>query len=140
MLCLGQEGVASPNMVVDTRVQLSLDTGRQENKEGFRPEILLPPVKAFLLAKKVEGCTKATLDSYNNHLAHFMAFVGKPIGDAARTDIEQYLLDHKERGCSPHYISSCYRNLSAFFNWLAANDFLATSPMKNIKRRLEEAL
>jgi integrase/recombinase XerD len=87
----------------------------------------------FLLSRRVENCTKATLASYEDRIRRFLSITGKPVSEIKKADIELYLITLKDSGNSPHYIRTIYRNLGVFFNWLVAEDLLPQSPMRTLK-------
>lgn len=91
-------------------------------------------LSVFLLSRKVENCSKATIDTYDRRISQFLVFAKKPLTQIERSDVDLYLLSLREKKLSPHYVESCYRSLRAFFNWLVDEDMLPQSPMRNIKR------
>ena len=116
-------------MLLDQRIFLTLDTPRLED--------LPKELEGFLLSREVEGCSPATLKTYELRISQFFSLNHrKPdsgIGCINRGDIEKYLLHFRKLGRSPHYIHSTFASLRAFFNWCVAEEFIQRSPMRNMK-------
>lgn len=89
-------------------------------------------VRTYLIACKVEGKSPRTIENYNMVLSRYINFDGDS-GPSAN-QVRQFLLFLQvEEGLSPSTIHIYYRGLKTFFNWLVAEDFLAKSPMANIR-------
>ena len=92
-----------------------------------------PETQLFVLSRKVQNCQPRTVETYQAIIGRFLAFARKPIKTILRSDVELYLLSLQEKGRSPHYVRSCYRNLHVFFSWLVAEEMLDLSPMRGMK-------
>lgn len=101
-----------------------------ETKQGD----LVKELGLFLLNRKVENCTRATLQSYEKRISQFLNLTQKSPRDISKNDIEFFLLCLREKNLSPFYIESCFRAIRAFFNWLVAEEIIFQSPMRNMKR------
>jgi site-specific recombinase XerD len=99
----------------------------------------------FLIAKKADGLSAATLRWYSFMLAP----VGERFNDLASVtgpDVRQYIIELRERqqrtrglttingGLSDSSITSTIRALHVFFNWCTVEYGLTSSPVKNIRR------
>ena len=89
-------------------------------------------LEVFLLSRRVENCSPATLRTYRQRIGAFLVCCGKAVTEIERSDVERYLLSLKDKGRSPHYVRSNYRELRVFFSWLLLDGVIPKSPMKNI--------
>ena len=101
---------------------------RLPSSQGLRDSVDL-----FLLSRRVENCSTWTLVSYERWLRRFLRFAEKAPEEIRKTDIELYVLTLQNKGCSPHYVKSSYRNLRVFFSWMVTEELIPTSPMKNMR-------
>lgn len=112
----------------------SAKNGRFRAVAASRRTLAYPPeVTGFLLSRETMGCSKPTVEWYRNHLTFLLRFVPVPIQEIERSDIDRYLIDLRDRGCSPHYINSAFRACRAFFNWCVQEELRARSPMRTMK-------
>ncbi len=123
-------------MVVDSGIRSTLSTSGLRDSQEF----LL-----FVLSRRLSNCSPQTIETYRRHVRRFLSFARKPVLDATRADVETFLLSVQERGCSPHYVRACYRNLRVFYAWLVDEEMLQQSPMQNVpcprvSRRIKELL
>ncbi|MBG9586903.1 site-specific tyrosine recombinase/integron integrase [Cytobacillus firmus] len=111
-------------------------------KTEIHPD-LTDKIQLFLFAKKLEGLSKVTLDSYLLELNTFSKKVKKRVEDITTAEIRVFL------GSFEHLkLSSVSRKLSvlkSFFGWLTAEEFLQRDPTTKIKppkkeKRLPKAL
>lgn len=102
------------------------------------PSPIIFLVKGFLLSREVENSSPVTLKVYRYQLTKFCEFLNKigcsSIGNVRHSHIDLYLMSFKERGAMPQTIASVYQVLHTFFNWCMAEEFIAQSPMRNMKR------
>ncbi|MDM7913433.1 MAG: tyrosine-type recombinase/integrase, partial [Methanotrichaceae archaeon] len=98
-----------------------------------------PLVYSFLLSRRIENCSQATITSYKDRISCMMRFVGKDPLAITKADIEFWLLHLREsesrRGGkrSAHFIRSNFNAVRPFFNWLVAEGHLDKSPVANMK-------
>jgi len=97
-----------------------------------------PELEGFLLSRRIEGCSPATLSTYRYRLSRFLRFVeqtapGIRISDITRSHIEVYLLILKENARAPEYIRSVFVEIRTFFNWCQEEQIVTKSPALNIK-------
>ena len=103
---------------------------------GFEDESManLDYLKAFLDAKRVEGCTPRTVKYYGETCLSCLNYLGKPIRSINANDIRSVLSWYKSRGCSDTTVNNVRRNLSTFFQWLENEDVIRKSPVKKVRQ------
>lgn len=90
---------------------------------------------SFLDAKRIEGCSRKTLDYYDLTISKMLEAVDKPILNITTPDLRTYLAEYQEaRSCSAVTINNMRRILSSFFAWLEDEGALLKSPMRRIKQ------
>ena len=134
---------------IKVRMENELSPTQMKNLENVLTEILyetsangaLPrrskknPVKQFLTAKRIEGCSKTTEEYYNSVLAFYEKNIGCDICLADTNKIREYLTDYQKiNNCSNVTLDTVRRILSSFYKWLEEEDFILKSPMKRIHR------
>lgn len=93
----------------------------------------------FFAVKKVEGCSPKTLRVYRYSVTRFMKIVNKPLKDITTNDIRYYLVVlMQNEHLSPKTLNSERRNVSSFFAFLTAEEFIPKNPMLKIKKIKEE--
>lgn len=89
----------------------------------------------FLTAKEVEGCSRKTLNYYEDTLQRTLSALGKPIPQIESDDLRQYLNDYESiRHTSKVTIDNIRRIMSSFFSWLEDEDYIVKSPVRRIHR------
>lgn len=100
---------------------------------------LHPLVNSFLLSRRIENCSPASIRTYADRISGMLAFIGKEPADITKTDVEFWLLHMKEgeskRGGrrSPFFVRSSFGSVRVFFNWLVAEGYIPRSPLYGIK-------
>jgi len=97
-----------------------------------------PELEGFLLSRECEGCSPATLATYRHRISQFLRYVhqykpGLDLPGIRRAHIEHYLLELRNRDCSPDYIKSTFIGIRTFFKWCVEERFIDVSPAQNIK-------
>ena len=91
--------------------------------------------KAFITAKRTEGCSDKTLSYYQKTIDAMLANVGKTAQQISTDEIRKYLTDYQmKRGASKVTIDNIRRILSSFFSWLEDEDFIVKSPVRRIHK------
>lgn len=89
----------------------------------------------FIDAKRVEGCSERTLDAYRISAEKLLSAINKDVRKISTEDIRNYLIEYPERNhCGNITIDNHRRNLSSFFTWLEAENYILKSPMSRIKK------
>ena len=92
-------------------------------------------VKAFITAKRIEGCSEKTLTYYSKTIEAMLNGVGKLPQQITTDDLRRYLTDYQtQRRASKVTIDNIRRILSSFFSWLEDEDFIMKSPVRRIHK------
>ena len=92
-------------------------------------------VKAFITAKRIEGCSEKTLTYYSKTIEAMLNGVGKLPQQITTDDLRKYLTDYQtQRRSSKVTIDNIRRILSSFFSWLEDEDFIVKSPVRRIHK------
>lgn len=103
--------------------------------EGYLP----PCYQMFMVTKKIEGRTEATLSQYKYQLERFFLQVSKPVEQITKEDIVLYLYKMEQHGASGKPLSATSVDnirlcLNNFFSWSFQNGYLAKNPCATIGR------
>lgn len=89
----------------------------------------------FLKAKKIEGCSKRTVDYYNSTVSHLLSTLTTPIRKITTDEIRVYLSNYQRiNDCGKVTVDNVRRNISSFFSWLEEEDYILKSPMRRIHK------
>lgn len=103
-----------------------------ENKEENSNEKML---EMFLAAKKIEGCSKKSLDYYQSTITNMLIKVGKNFKHISTNDLRDYLSNYQNKSnVSKVTLDNLRRILSSFFSWLEEENFILKSPVRRIKK------
>lgn len=109
-----------------------LETENSENQEGNSNEKML---EMFLAAKKIEGCSKKSLDYYQSTITNMLIKVDKNFKHISTNDIRDYLSNYQNKSnVSKVTLDNLRRILSSFFSWLEEENFILKSPVRRIKK------
>ncbi len=112
-----------------------------ESEERQREQTNSELLKAFISAKKIEGCSEKTLCYYQSSIEALLNSEQKQIGDIGTNDIRTYLACYQEeRGISRVTRDNLRRIFSSFFAWLEDEDYIAKSPVRRIHKVRTESL
>lgn len=108
-------------------------TDMSEIEKRTRSKFLI--LKDFLLAKKLEGCSNATIKLYYDIIFHFIIAIKKDIQDISTSDIRSYLNIYSDsHDITNSSLDNMRRVFSSFFEWLVQEDYIVKNPVKKIKR------
>ena len=89
----------------------------------------------FISAKRIEGCSERTLSYYKVTIEHMLSIIVTPLRQVQTDDLRTYLAEYQLRNnCSKTTIDNIRRNLSSFFSWLEAEDYIIKSPIRRIHK------
>ena len=89
----------------------------------------------FISAKRIEGCSERTLSYYKATIEHMLITITKPLRQVQTDDLRTYLAEYQLiNNCSKTTIDNIRRNLSSFFSWLEAEDYIIKSPIRRIHK------
>ena len=92
-------------------------------------------VNAFIVAKRIEGCSEKTLRYYRKTIEAMMEGTGKTPRQITTDDLRQYLTDYQaKRKSGKVTIDNIRRILSSFFSWLEDEDYIVKSPVRRIHK------
>ena len=97
-----------------------------------RNEMLL---KKFLIAKRVKGCTKRTLEYYATSIKGILERIGKTVDDITADDVRYYMAVRlRQDKVTKTTVGNEIRNLSSFFGWLYLEEEIRKNPMTRVDR------
>ena len=109
---------------------------KEESKElpatidDFNMELL----KRYLITRSIEGLSENTINLYQLRLKEFLFNINKKLDTVRTDDIRYHLAIIKTKNKVTNTTMENIRNiLSAFFNWLYKNEYIAKNPMNNIQ-------
>ena len=92
-------------------------------------------VDAFIVAKRIEGCSEKTLTYYRKTIETMISGIGKTPQQITTDDLRKYLTSYQvQRKSSKVTIDNIRRILSSFFSWLEDEDFIVKSPVRRIHK------
>lgn len=92
-------------------------------------------VRAFLSAKRVEGCSDKTVRYYDSTVRKVISSIDKDVRQITTTDLRNYLDGYQQKSRSSKVtIDNIRRILSSFFSWLEDEDFIVKSPVRRIHK------
>lgn len=93
------------------------------------------PIEAFIIAKRIEGCSENTLMYYRNTIETMLEKTGKTPQQLVTDDLREYLTNYQNtRNSSKVTIDNIRRILSSFFSWLEDEDYIIKSPVRRIHK------
>ena len=89
----------------------------------------------FISAKRIEGCSERTLAYYKATIEHMLSIIVMPLRQVQTDDLRAYLSEYQSiNNCSKTTVDNIRRNLSSFFSWLEAEDYIIKSPIRRIHK------
>lgn len=106
----------------------------KENVENDKSNFDL--IDEFIDAKRVEGCSERTLKEYRISAVKLVNYYqDKTLRKITTDDVRNFLMNYQGiNNCSNTTIDNHRRNLSSFFAWLEAEDYILKSPMLRIHK------
>lgn len=91
-------------------------------------------VKTYIVVKKTEGRSDATLKNYARTLQAFFAWVKKQPEDVTANDIRMYIYDYQQTHNVSDRTLDKYREMICwFFTWAHTEEYIAKNPARSIK-------
>ena len=103
-------------------------------------------LEMFLTAKRLEGCSERTIESYRFILSKMLKNINIPIIKVKTENLRDYLVEYqKKNDCSKSTVDNVRRYISSLFTWLEEEDYILKSPMRRIHKvktakRIKEAI
>lgn len=89
----------------------------------------------FISAKRIEGCSERTLAYYKATIEHMLSIIVVPLRQVQTDNLRAYLAEYQSiNNCSKTTVDNIRRNLSSFFSWLEAEDYIIKSPIRRIHK------
>ena len=112
-------------------LQKNLNT---ENNQSY-PYTNIEYMDMFISAKRIEGCSERTLAYYKTTIEHMLSIIVTPLRQIQTDDLRDYLAKYQLiNNCSKTTVDNIRRNLSSFFSWLEAEDYIIKSPIRRIHK------
>lgn len=112
-------------------LQKNLNT---QNNQAY-PYTNIEYMDMFISAKRIEGCSERTLAYYKATIEHMLSIIVSPLRQVQTDDLRAYLSEYQSRNnCSKTTVDNIRRNLSSFFSWLEAEDYIIKSPIRRIHK------
>lgn len=103
-------------------------------KREFR-ETQLKMLKEFLLTKKIEGCTMATIRAYHDVIIKFIDWAPKDVRELTARDIRMYLIEYQEsHTISKRTLDGIRLTLSSFYRFLEDEELIPSNPVRKIHK------
>lgn len=110
-------------------------SSNKQSETSFNDNLDQQLVKAFIAAKRIEGCSEKTLQYYQKTIQDFILRISKNIKKISTDDVRQYLTDYQQRkNSSKVTIDNIRRIFSSFFSWLEDEEYIFKSPIRRIHK------
>lgn len=90
-------------------------------------------LKRYVACLRVDGKSEKTIYQYQRTIQRFSSFINKSFTEVGIYDVRMFLGFEQERGISNRSAENLRANLSAFFQWLTADDIINKNPIANLK-------
>lgn len=91
-------------------------------------------VNAYLICKRTEGLSEATIYNYGTCLRLFFEEIHKAPEQVTANDIRVFLYQYqKRRGVSNRTLDKYRKNIGCFFKWAQEEEYIPKNPTKTIK-------
>lgn len=87
---------------------------------------------AFLTAKQIQGCSKATMRLYRYRIEQLSAAVDVPLRRITVFHLRKHLMDEKNRGVSDKTLEGLRSIYCSFFGWLHREGLIQSNPCANL--------
>lgn len=109
------------------KVDISLSMKHEEQEKSL--------IEAFIVAKRIEGCSEKTLKYYQNTIDMMVNSLNKTPQQITTDDLRDYLTQYQsEHQSGKVTIDNIRRILSSFFSWLEDEDYIIKSPVRRIHK------
>lgn len=116
-------------------VAYDYDINKKETSVAVYNSELPEIAKTFLVSKKIEGLSDTTLYNYGLVLKRFFLTLQKSPEQITANDVRVYLYNYQQQhSISNRSLDKLRQNLSSFFQWATAEQYLDRNPMITIKK------
>lgn len=92
------------------------------------------PYQAYIVTRKIEGLSDATLGLYRRVLEHFLRDLRKPLQEITALDIRGYLYRYQNaRKISNRTLDSMRTIIRTFLEWCATEQYIGSNPARNVR-------
>lgn len=90
-------------------------------------------IRKYSACLMVDGKSSKTIEAYARQIRKFGEFIGQPLTEIGIYDIRYFLACEKERGVSDRTLENTRSYISAFYQWMAAEEIIHKNPCTNLK-------
>ena len=91
--------------------------------------------KVYLVSKKLDGCTDATIDNYALHIKGFIGYCSVPLEEIDANVVRRYLILYKmDHQISDRSLDKVRQTLHGWFGWMQSEGYIQRNPMANINK------
>ena len=108
-------------------------TGKTYEVMTTDTESALRMLQMFLIAKKVEGLSKKSLNYYRLEINAMLLAIGKPVEAITTNDIRLYIYKAKG-GCTKATQDNTLRIFKSFFGWCNREEYILRNPCARINK------
>ena len=92
-------------------------------------------LRIWIASKKLENCSKGTLENYHRCIRMMMEEINKPIKEITTNDLRFYLAIYQDRrNVKPSYLETMRHTISSWFTWLNDEGYIDRNPARKLKR------
>lgn len=92
-------------------------------------------LRIYIASKRLENCSKGTLENYNRCIRMLMETLHKKLPDITTNDLRYYLAMYQEqRHISLSYLETLRHYISSFFSWATDEGYIQRDPSRRLKR------
>lgn len=92
-------------------------------------------LKEFLLTKKIEGCSKTTIQSYYKRIMQLINYSDKDVRELTTREIRDYLVWYKDaHDVTNSTLDQIRLIFNSFYNFLEDEEYVAKNPVKRIHK------
>lgn len=122
----------TPEQILKVKELFAEEISKMSKREIKSRKTML---KAFITAKKVEGCSDRTIGYYKYVITKFISETTTPLSQITTEEIRAYINEMMEKKkVSNLSADNTRRILSSFFAWLFEEDYILKNPMKRIHK------
>ena len=120
-------------MIVDTLLSTKFQLGTLRELDSLPYSELTQYLKQYLISCRVDNKSEKTIIVYARFISYFVKFLVESGITCTpekidRNHIRYFILSLQERNLTPETVSSYYRALHTFFNWLENEQYIVDNP------------
>ena len=92
-------------------------------------------LRLWLATKRLENCSRGTLENYRRCIVMLMQGIGKHLRDITTSDLRYYLALYQERrGIGLSYLETLRHYINSFFSWCQDEGYIPHNPARRLAR------